>query len=230
MKDSARLSKELLEFKEECAPSAVGHRICFYPENWDDDKPTVYLLCSETTYAAIFKDLFYFADHFQTIQIVFVELEADEKWPEDVVKNCVLKDHHTLIVITEDIKHSLDRLIDHYEKLEEPFNTAHITDGSQDFLTHFKQYGQDGSSTYATDYTEMGCQLQLIAPERIKELDNNQFDHYRLGPLKKRQRDWEPILRNHHICLFDTNAIKKAEFRAKKIITRQALVPSKLFS
>jgi len=216
MNELLRISKELLREKETSLSHSVGHRISFYNDKWDKEKTTVYLSCSHQNYTQAFNLLFRSADHFQSVQIIIINQEENQKIPSQVIDNCIKLPNHSLIQLTDNLNNSLCPIIEEYEGVQEPFNTVHITDGSQDFLSLFKQYGQTGTSIYATDYTELGSQMHLLPSYRLKELETNHFDYYRLGEMKKKPHTWEPTLRNQHVCLFDSNVLKKAELDAKK--------------
>lgn len=216
MKDSAPISQELLQLKKESPTNSVGQRVTSFQEGWDLQKPTIYLHCPMQAFEKILVHLFAGAYHYQSIQIVYLDDQSHPGVPSEVLENCIKRPHHTLIQVTEDLQKSLPSTLAAYEELEEPFNTIHITDGSQDFLSDFKQFGKNGSSMYATDYAEIGCQMHLMSKSRIERLDKNHFEHYRVGTIKSQRKDWEPLLRNHHICLFDANALKKAELPSKQ--------------
>lgn len=216
MKESLRISQELLQQKKESPSHSVGANILLYTDQWEKEKTTIYVSFTHENYEGALNNLFESANHFQCIQLVLLIPEKNHGIPQDVVENCVTLPHHSLIQITDNLKGSLDVIVNGYEKYQEPFNTIHITDGSQDFLSSFRQFGLNGSSTYATNYTEMGCQIHLTPSQRFETLDNNHFDYYRLGEVKNNKEDWEPILRNHHICLFDANSLKKSELDAKQ--------------
>ncbi len=216
MKDSAPISQELLQLKKESLTDSIGRRVIFYGDEIDLEKPTVYLRCPIPSYEKVILHLFSSADHFQSIQIVYLDDQRYPNLPSEVINNCIQRPNHTCIQIVDQIEASLPPKLAAYEDLEEPFNTIHITDGSQNFFSNFQQFGKNGTSIYATDYVEMGCQMHLMPKSRINELDQNHFEHYRLGAIKNERNDWEPLLRNHHICLFDANVVKKAELPAKE--------------
>lgn len=216
MKDSAPISQELLQLKKESPTNSVGQRVTSFNDELDLQKPTIYLHCPISDFEKILVHLFAGADHFQSIQIVYLDNQSHPSLPSKVLENCIRLAHHTLIQVTEHLQKSLPPTLAAYENLEEPFNTIHITDGSQDFLSNFKQYGKNGSSMYATDYAEIGCQMHLMPKSRMERLDKDHFEYYRVGTIKSQRRDWEPLLRNHHICLFDANSLKKAELPSKQ--------------
>ena len=216
MKDSSGISEDLWAQIKESSPRSVGHRMITYDETLDEALTTVYIYSSHRSYNKIIANLALCADHYQSMQLVYIEEVENDRIPEKVIENCIKLPHHTLVQVTDDLRKSLKPTLGAYERLEEPFNTGHITDGSQNFFLDFPQFGENGTSTYATDYAEIGIQMHLMTTYRQELLDKNHFDYYRMGMLKNQMRNWEPLLRNQHICLFDANVLKKSELPAKR--------------
>jgi hypothetical protein len=159
--------------------------------------------------------LYLSSDHFTNIQIVDLGLMKDEDIHSLVMQRCVELPHHTLLSIEKDIYAAFDRTVNAFEKQSEPFNTIHITDGSTPFLNHSTHIGNNAESMFATGYSEMGWQIQKTPKSHALEMEKNHFEYHRLGAMRENKREWEPILRNQNICLFNANVLKKSDFNSK---------------
>ncbi len=215
MKDKSDITEELFQLRKNCPNSSLGKRIQLSIDDIDPDLPTFYIETPLNHFMEVRRRLYLSSDHFANIQIVDLGLTKNEKIHSLIMQRCVDLPHHTLLSIEKDIYAAFDQVVGTYEKKSEPFNTMHITDGATPFLNHSKHIGNNSESMYAAGYSEMGWQIQKTPRSHLVEMEENHFEYHRLGAMRENKREWEPILRNQNICLFNANVLKKADFRSK---------------
>ncbi len=66
-------------------------------------------------------------------------------------------------------------------------------------------------------YNHIGFQSYFVHPRMIETLDKLRFDCYRVGMVKEKIDEMEPVLRNSHLVSFDINAIKNSDSPASKL-------------
>ncbi len=215
MKDLSTIREEVLGLQKKTLNEALARRVIFDLDEIDIEKPALYLQGEAASFYHILREFVQNMDHFNSIQIIILTSKEAKERLAIVHSNCIEYPHHCCIAFSSDFNSSLANIFDSYERAEEPFNTIHITDGSWDIVSETDFFGQNEKHIYSTDYTEMGCQLHLMSGNHITALEENYFEYYRLGSIKSNRSDWEPLMRNQHICLFDTNAIKISDLPGK---------------
>lgn len=215
MKDLSDIKEEVFRLQNADSNESIARRVIFELEDIDKERPVLYLLGRAKSFYRILHAFVQNMDHFNTIQVVILPSNQNRERLSVVRSNCIEYAHHNCIEFSSEFLLSLEDIFDGYEKAEEPFNTIHITDANWNMVSETDFFGHVGKYIYSTDYTEVGCQLQLMSKSHISGLEENYFEYYRLGSIKSNRGDWEPLMRNQHICLYDANALKIADLPGK---------------
>lgn len=64
------------------------------------------------------------------------------------------------------------------------------------------------SPNFVGHYNHLAFQSYYVNPKMLQTLDKIRFDFYRLGKVRERIEDMEPVLRASHLVSFDMNAVK----------------------
>jgi formiminoglutamase len=67
-----------------------------------------------------------------------------------------------------------------------------------------------GEPNYIHHYNHIGFQSYYVHPHMLETMDKLRFDCYRLGSVKDRIEEMEPVIRNSHLFSFDISAIAHA--------------------
>ena len=66
-------------------------------------------------------------------------------------------------------------------------------------------------SNYVKHYNHIGFQSYLVHPVLLERMDKLRFDCFRLGVVKEKMDEMEPVIRNSHLFSFDIRAIKYSD-------------------
>lgn len=64
---------------------------------------------------------------------------------------------------------------------------------------------------FVKHYNHIGFQSYFVHPRMLETLDKLRFDCFRLGMVKEKIEEMEPVLRNSHLVSFDVSAIKYSD-------------------
>jgi formiminoglutamase len=67
-----------------------------------------------------------------------------------------------------------------------------------------------GEPNYIHHYNHIGFQSYYVHPHMLETMDKLRFDCFRLGSVKERIEEMEPVIRNSHLFSFDISAIANA--------------------
>ncbi|MGV3658341.1 MAG: formimidoylglutamase [Chitinophagaceae bacterium] len=67
-----------------------------------------------------------------------------------------------------------------------------------------------GEPNYLKHYSHIGFQSYFVHPRMLETMDKLRFDCYRVGHVKERIEEMEPVIRNSHLFSFDVAAIAHA--------------------
>jgi formiminoglutamase len=67
-----------------------------------------------------------------------------------------------------------------------------------------------GDPNYIRHYNHIGFQTYFVHPRMMETMDRLRFDCYRLGRVRERLAEMEPVLRNSHLLSIDISAIQPA--------------------
>ncbi len=74
-----------------------------------------------------------------------------------------------------------------------------------------------GEPNYIHHYNHIGFQSYYVHPHMLETMDKLRFDCYRLGSVKDKIDEMEPVIRNSHLFSFDISAIANAFAPANQI-------------
>ena len=74
-----------------------------------------------------------------------------------------------------------------------------------------------GEPNFIRHYNHIGFQSYLVHPAMLETIDNLRFDCYRVGKVKEKIEDMEPVIRNSNLFSFDIAAIQHAHAPANRI-------------
>jgi arginase family enzyme len=69
---------------------------------------------------------------------------------------------------------------------------------------------------YVAHYSHIGFQSYLVPPRILEALDKLRFDFYRLGKVRERMEEMEPVLRSSHLFSFDLNTVRYSDAPANR--------------
>jgi formiminoglutamase len=64
-----------------------------------------------------------------------------------------------------------------------------------------------GEPNYIHHYNHIGFQSYYVHPHMLETMDKLRFDCFRLGSVKDKIEEMEPVIRNSHLFSFDISAI-----------------------
>ncbi len=74
-----------------------------------------------------------------------------------------------------------------------------------------------GEPNFIRHYNHIGFQSYLVHPAMLETIDKLRFDCYRVGKVKEKIEDMEPVIRNSNLFSFDIAAIQHAHAPANRI-------------
>jgi formiminoglutamase len=74
-----------------------------------------------------------------------------------------------------------------------------------------------GEPNYIHHYNHIGFQSYFVHPHMLETMDKLRFDCYRLGSVKDKIDEMEPVIRNSHLFSFDISAIAHAFAPANQV-------------
>lgn len=74
-----------------------------------------------------------------------------------------------------------------------------------------------GEPNFIRHYNHVGFQSYLVHPTMLETIDNLRFDCYRVGRVKEKMDEMEPVIRNSNMVSFDISAIQNSHAPANRI-------------
>jgi arginase family enzyme len=74
-----------------------------------------------------------------------------------------------------------------------------------------------GEPNFIKHYNHIGFQSYLVHPTMLETMDKLRFDCYRVGHVKERMEEMEPVLRNSDLFSFDISAIQHCHAPANRL-------------
>lgn len=74
-----------------------------------------------------------------------------------------------------------------------------------------------GEPNYIRHYNHIGFQSYLVHPAMLETMDKLRFDFYRVGRVKERLEEMEPVIRNSDLFSFDISAIQHSHAPANRL-------------
>ena len=74
-----------------------------------------------------------------------------------------------------------------------------------------------GEPNFVKHYNHIGFQSYYVHPRMLETMDKLRFDCYRLGVVKEKMEEMEPVLRNTNLLSIDLSAIKYSDSPANKL-------------
>jgi formiminoglutamase len=87
---------------------------------------------------------------------------------------------------------------------------------------HFLMELLTADPNYMNHYSHLGFQSYFVHPRMLETMDKLRFDCFRVGVVKERIEEMEPVLRNCHILSFDIAALAHA-FAPANMVTPNGL-------
>ncbi|MDB5229964.1 MAG: formimidoylglutamase [Chitinophagaceae bacterium] len=74
-----------------------------------------------------------------------------------------------------------------------------------------------GQPNFVKHYNHIGFQSYLVHPDMLETIDKLRFDCFRLGTVREKMEEMEPVIRNTHLFSFDITAIQHANAPANHL-------------
>ena len=74
-----------------------------------------------------------------------------------------------------------------------------------------------GEPNFIRHYNHIGFQSYFVHPTMLETIDKLRFDCYRVGRVKERIEEMEPVIRNAHLFSFDISAIQHSHAPANRL-------------
>ncbi|WP_207491543.1 formimidoylglutamase [Aridibaculum aurantiacum] len=74
-----------------------------------------------------------------------------------------------------------------------------------------------GEPNFIRHYNHIGFQSYFVHPSMLETIDKLRFDCYRVGRVKQKMEEMEPVIRNSHLFSFDISAIQNCHAPANRI-------------
>ena len=74
-----------------------------------------------------------------------------------------------------------------------------------------------GEPNFIRQYNHIGFQSYFVHPAMLEIIDKLRFDCYRVGRVKERIEEMEPVIRNSHLFSFDISAIQHCHAPANRL-------------
>lgn len=74
-----------------------------------------------------------------------------------------------------------------------------------------------GEPNFIRHYNHIGFQSYFVHPAMLETIDRLRFDCYRVGRVKERMEEMEPVIRNSNMFSFDISAIQNSHAPANRI-------------
>lgn len=74
-----------------------------------------------------------------------------------------------------------------------------------------------GEPNFVRHYNHIGFQSYLVHPAMLETMDKLRFDCYRVGHVKERMEEMEPVIRNSDLFSFDISAIQHCHAPANRL-------------
>lgn len=82
---------------------------------------------------------------------------------------------------------------------------------------HFLMEMLTGEPNFMRHYNHIGFQSYYVHPRMLETMDKLRFDCFRVGHVKERIEEMEPVIRNCHLFSFDISAIASAYAPASRL-------------
>ena len=82
---------------------------------------------------------------------------------------------------------------------------------------HFLMEMLTGEPNYIRHYNHVGFQSYFVHPTMLETIDKLRFDCYRVGRVKEKMDEMEPVIRNSNLFSFDISAIQNSHAPANRI-------------
>ena len=74
-----------------------------------------------------------------------------------------------------------------------------------------------GEPNYIRHYNHIGFQSYFVHPTMLETIDRLRFDCYRVGRVKEKMEEMEPVVRNSNLLSFDISAIQNSHAPANRL-------------
>ena len=74
-----------------------------------------------------------------------------------------------------------------------------------------------GEPNFIRHYNHIGFQSYFVHPTMLETIDKLRFDCFRVGKVKERIEEMEPVIRNSHLVSFDISAIQHSHAPANRL-------------
>lgn len=176
--------------------------------------PTLYIGAIGMEWEAVKHRLFRMYNHFGNLQIIDLGNSEDLKGFQTAVDNSIKFPHHTTAILTDDTDIIKD-LISVYESKKEPWNFGNCSSTGNEVWENDQLDPSLTKSLFHNNLIQLGLQLQDTPAAFFDEMEEEHYEHYRIGNFKENLRDFEPIMRDLQVFQFNCNTLKVADFPAK---------------
>jgi arginase family enzyme len=82
---------------------------------------------------------------------------------------------------------------------------------------HFLMEMLTGEPNFIRHYNHIGFQSYFVHPQMLETIDRLRFDCYRVGRVKEKMDEMEPVIRNSNLFSFDISAIQNSHAPANRL-------------